>query len=541
MPLPIGNTAWPPAELAPLRAKWAEWSAWYSNDVAGLSDVYTNDQPTYRDGVIKSTAKAVARFFWGEKRTDLTKPAERKLHIPVAADLCQASSDLLFAEAPTVRVDHEEQVAEDGTAAVPANVSTTRERLDEIAGPDFHKALASGAETAAALGGVYLRATWDTSIESHPFVTVVDYDAAYPEFRWGRLIAVTFWRVVKTSNQQVWRHLERHELDAFGIGVIFHGLYQGTATNLGTLVPLADDPSTEGIPVDEESKVSTLSPGLDVFHWENIAPNRTWRTHPLGKHLGRSDLDGLESLLDALDEAYTSLMRDIRLGKAMLIAPEYMLQNNGPGRGSSFEQNEVYSTVKVPPSVNGEGKLPVEMVQFDIRVADHEQTITLLWNQIIRSAGYSAQTFGEGGDVATTATEVFAKERRSGLTQGRKGRTVRPVLEALVMKLLQIDAVVFNSGADASLPIMVELADGVKDDPEALARTAQLLFTAQSASVETRVRVINPGKDEPWIEAEVARILAETGVDPMADPDTIGLDGANLSNQFGGNEDAGPA
>lgn len=537
MPLPKNGAAWPPAELTPLRAKWSEWAGWYSNDVAALADVYTNDQPTYRDGVAKAVAKAVARFFWGEKRTDLTKPAERKLHVPIAADLCQASSDLLFSEAPTVRVDYEDVVNGEGVEqAPPTNVSRTRERIDEIAGPDFHKALASGAETAAALGGVYLRATWDTAVEDHPFVTVVDYDAAYPEFRWGRLIAVTFWRVVKTSNQQVWRHLERHELDAFGVGVIFHGLYQGTTTNLGTLVPLADDPSTEGLPVDEESKVSTLSPGLDVFHWENIAPNRLWRTHPLGKHLGRSDLDGLEYLLDGIDEAYTSLMRDVRLGKAMLVVPKGMLENNGPGHGSSFAQDEIYSPINAAPGSAADAKMAIEKVQFDIRVADHEQTITLLWNQIIRSAGYSAQTFGEGGDVAVTATEVFAKERRSGLTQGRKGRTVRPVLVALVEKLLAIDAAVFNSGADASLPVSVELADGVKDDPEALARTAQLLFTAQAASIETRVRVVNPGKDEPWIKAETERILAEVGVDPMADPDTIGLDGANLSDEFGGSD-----
>lgn len=539
MALPPNNTAWPPANLAPMRSKWGEWAAWYSNDTSALTDVYSGDQSTYRDGVIRSAAKAVARYFWGEKRTDLTKPAERKLHVPVAADLCQASSDLLFAEAPTVRVDYEAPTGQDGTPeAPPKSVETTRDRLAQIAGPDFHKALASGAETAAALGGVYLRATWDTDIEDHPFVTVVDYDAAFPEFRWGRLVAVTFWRVVKTSNQQVWRHLERHEVDSFGVGVIYHGLYQGTANNLGQMVPLADDPSTEGLPVDEDSKVSTLSPGLDVFHWENIAPNRTWRTHPLGKHLGRSDLDGLEYLLDGLDEAYTSLMRDIRLGKAMLVVPKGMLENSGPGQGSSFAQDEVYSPVNAAPGSAADAKMAVEQVQFDIRVQEHEQTITLLWNQIIRSAGYSAQTFGEGGDVATTATEILAKERRSGLTQGRKGRTVRPVLIALLGKLLAIDAAVFNSGADATLPVSVELADGVRDDPEALARTAQMLFAAQSASIETRVRVVNPGKDETWIEAEIGRIRAENHLE-LADPEAIGVDGHNLTDRFGGGDNGG--
>lgn len=535
MPLPANGTAWPPKQLDPMRQKWTEWAAWYSNDIDQLASVYTGRTRPASTGIIRTAVRAVTRFFWGQSNADLTATPERKLHVPIASDLCQASSDLLFAEAPVVTVEHEDKVNDKGEAVEPpANVTATMERLELITGPDFHKALAGGAETAAALGGVYLRATWDTSVAQHPFLTTVDYDAAYPEFRWGRLVAVTFWNVVKTDGQQVWRHLERHETDAAGVGVIFHGLYQGTIDNLGHAVPLEDSDKTAGLPVDADSKISTLSTGLDVFHWENIGPNRLWRNDPLGKNLGRSDLDGIEPLLDGLDEAYTSLMRDVRLGKAMLIVPNTMLTNNGPGGGASFNQNEIYSGVNAAPGSVADSKLAIEKVQFDIRVSEHEQTISLLWNQIIRSAGYSAQTFGEGGDVAITATEVFAKERRSGLTQGRKGRTVRPILIQAVRKLLAIDKAVFSSGVDETLPINVELADGIKDDPEALARTAQMLWTAQTASIDTRVRLVNPGKDETWISSEVERIKTENNIGPSADPDTLGDNGFGISNRFGG-------
>ncbi|UTT40243.1 hypothetical protein NMP99_03020 [Glutamicibacter mishrai] len=132
-----------------------------------------------------------------------------------------------------------------------------------------------------------------------------------------------------------------------------------------------------------------------------------------------------------------------------------------------------------------------------------------------------------------TATEVFAKERRSGLTQGRKGRAVRPVLDGIVKKLLAVDNLVFNSGNDLTKPIEVELADGVKDDPEALARTAQLLGSALAASIDTRVRLVNPNKDENWILAEVDKIKAENQLDSLTDPDTLGIDGDGLSERFG--------
>ncbi|GAA3705454.1 hypothetical protein GCM10023081_46860 [Arthrobacter ginkgonis] len=541
MPLPANQTAWPPAELDQMRAKWDEWSAWYSSDTDALTDVYTSaDADATRDGLARRAAKAVVRFFWGEKRRDLTKPAERKLHVPVAADLCQASADLLFSEPPTIRLDVPVVVGQDGKPAPePENVARTRERLEEITGPALHKALASGAETAAALGGVYLRAMWDTSVAQHAFVTVVDYDAAWPEFRWGRLVAITFWSVVGRNGQTVIRHLERHELDNLGVGVIFHGLYEGTDSNLGRAVPLTEHPATADLAteVDEESKISTLSPGLDVFHWENSTPNRRWRKHPLGKHLGRSDLDGIEPLMDAIDEAYTSLMRDVRLGKSMIIVPRGMLDSNGAGEGASFAQDEVYSPINAAPGSAADSKLAIEKVQFSIRVQEHEQTIGILWAQLIRSAGYSAQTFGEGSSVAATATEVWSKDRRSALSQGRKGRVVEPVLMDLVKKLLAIDAAVFRSGVDTSLPVDVELADGVQPDVEALARTAQLLSAAVAASIETRVRLVNPDKDETWIGEEVERIKAENQLEPLADPDTLGVDGAGLSGQFGGGED----
>src|SRR5690606_33917043 len=154
-----------------------------------------------------------------------------------------------------------------------------------------------------------------------------------------------------------------------------------------------------GLDVDEEGKISTESEGLAVFHWANMGPNRSWRKDPLGQFLGRSDLDGLEPLFDALDEAYTSLLREVRLGKAMLVVPNSLLNNNGPGAGASFGQDEIYSGVNAPPGSAADSKLSIEQIQFDIRVQEHEQTIKILWDQIIKSAGYSAQTFGDGGDV----------------------------------------------------------------------------------------------------------------------------------------------
>jgi hypothetical protein len=150
MPLPPRDTAWPPAQLDEIRPALRQWSAWYGGDPTQLDAAYSVDttvrnRPSqYRGGLVG----LVARGFWGAPRADLTVPAKAKLHVPIAADLCQASADLLFAEPPTFTADDE----------------ATTARLTELIGDGMLSTFAEAAELAAALGGAYLRATWDDKI-----------------------------------------------------------------------------------------------------------------------------------------------------------------------------------------------------------------------------------------------------------------------------------------------------------------------------------------------------------------------------------------
>lgn len=528
MALPPNGTVWPPAQLATIRPTMNTWAAWYANDTEALTNAYTG-----RTGGKQTPSglfNRVVRFFWTNTRTDLTTQPERKLHVPIASDLAQASADLLFSEPPTVSIEPTGK----GADGKPVIDQVTADRLALIAGPMFQRMLPEAAETSAALCGVYFRSTWDTDVAQHAFLTKVDADMAWPEFRYGYLTAVSFWRVVGRDGQTILRHVERHETDAEGIGVILHGLYQGTETDLGRIIPLTENQATAPLAdiVDADAMISTGTPGLAVQYAPNITPSRAWRHDPVGANLGRSDFDGIEPLMDALDEAYSSLMRDIRLGKSMLIVPNQMLESNGAGKGASFTQNEVITGVNASPSSQNDSKLAIEEVQFKIRVEEHEQAIMLLFKRIIGSAGYSTQTFGEGGDVAITATEVASKERRSYMTRDRKIRTMQPALEAALSKCLAIDALVFGTGAKA-LPVSVQFADGVQDDVEALARTTQLLYAAVSASIDTRVRLLHKDWDEEKILAEVELIKVENGVTALADPAALGVSGQGLGGGFG--------
>lgn len=520
--MPIPETmAWPPPELDVILPAMRRWDAWYAGRTDRLEEIYRDrERPSIRrDGVLGT----VQRWFWGTGDREVP----HKVHAPIAARICRASADLLFAEPPVVTSGDEK----------------SQERLDLIIGAGAVDQLASAAEVGAALGGTYMRVVWDVGLEQHPFLTRVDADQALPEFRWGRLSAVTFWRTVRTEGAVIWRHLERHETDAQGIGVIEHALFRGTGTQLGRRVSLTESPATAGLAQDGEGMgavVSTLSPGLDVVYVPNTRPNSAWRNHPLGANLGRSDLDGVEGLLDQYDQVWTSWMRDIRLGKARIIASRQALDDHGPGKGASLDlDREVYEAVNTPPgAANTQSGMPLEHVQFNIRVQEHKDTTDALLRLILLSVGYSASTFGVDGEGGLmTATEVHSRERDSFMSRDRKIRAWRPALEQLSRKALAIDREVFRSGADPDAPVTVEFGDSVQESPEALARTMQLQYQAQAASVRTRVQTLHPDWDDQAVDAEVDAIQTEFG-EPAPDPDTLGRGGYALAG-YGQDDDAG--
>ncbi|MGH3927585.1 MAG: hypothetical protein ACRDTT_32785, partial [Pseudonocardiaceae bacterium] len=343
--------------------------------------------------------------------------------MPLAADIASISANLLFGEQPTITVED------------PA----TQTRIDELLDERTWEQIINAAELAAGLGGGYLRVGWDQDVTDRPLLSVFGPDSAIPVFRWGRLSEVTFCQQLsRGANGEVLRHLERH-----APGIVEHALYLGEDTNLGRVVPLTEHPDTAELTgsLDSDGVVPTGLPGLDVVHVVNV-PHRGWRTHPVGQYLGQPDIKGVEPLLDALDETVTAWMRDVRLGKARLLVPQNYLDTAGRGQGASFDlDREVF----VGLNALAQGSFEVTAQQFAIRHAEHAATMSALMERAIGGAGYSAQTFGLTGEVAMTATESHARERRTHQTRSGKIRRWRPALTELVEIMLAVDAVVFGS------------------------------------------------------------------------------------------------
>ncbi|QIK82996.1 hypothetical protein [Sanguibacter sp. HDW7] len=515
MALPASGSVWPPKPFDTALALINEHDAWYVGDTTRLAGVYGGTRAAAR---VRSSQHSggvvgvVARFFWGRPIPE--GQSRTRLHVPLPADIATTSADLLFSEPPRILLPKDEG----------DNDHAAQARLEEIMNtPLVHAGLLEAAEVAAAHGGTYLRITWDTDVADHPLLGSVAADGAIPEWRHGMLVGVTFWTVVAREGQIVWRHLERHEP-----GRILHGLYQGTSTDLGHARPLDEQEATAWAAelVDAEGAIATGSTRLTAAYVPNIRPQRRWRRTPDLSPLGRSDFDGIEPVFDAVDEAYSSWMRDIRLARARVFVDQSMLTNNGPGSGASFDdERELFTTLAGTGSMQDGATITAQ--QFAIRWEEHQRTIQDLTRVALRSAGYSPASFGDDSvSVQETATQVMSKQQLSERTRDKKIRYWKAALGPLAAAMLDVDAHVFGANqSDPKIVPEVRFPEKANAEPEDVAQTIALLDQASAISTDLKVRMFHPDWDAAKVDEEVERIRAENTV---PDPALFrpGIDGA---------------
>ncbi|MFM9616847.1 hypothetical protein ACKI14_02655 [Streptomyces turgidiscabies] len=520
MPLPpSGNTPWPPPRLEIPCADMNMWRAWYSGNTDHLAAVYGGPANYRANPIARQFFEADKRHtsggdelrtFWGQEATPGQQTA--KLHVPIAADIAEMSANLLWSDVPQVSVD--------GDSTDAATAKSTQAQIGRYLDDRGHAKMREASELTAGLSNVYLRVVWDTALRPRPWLDVIQPEAVVPTWRWGALAEAIVWRELAplTDATKVWRLLECHTP-----GFIEYGLYEGGVGELGMRADsLTAHPDSEGLAkrADVHGRQATQIDRLLIAHLPNVLPNRVWDGIPGMAPLGRSDFAGVEPLMDSLDEAWTSWMRDLRLGKARLLIPQSMLDTDGPGSGGSFNLEREVRVALNMLDEGGAGKDSISEVQFKIRVEEHEMTTKALRLQILSSAGYSAQGFGEAGTVAATATEVVARKEESLTTRGTKLLYQRPTLLEVLTTMMMVD--VKHCGAkdvDPAAELTASWPQAVQPDPEAVARTLSLLDAAGAISTFMKVKWRSPELDDADVMAEVRRIRDDKeSMSPAGDP-----------------------
>lgn len=525
--LPVVDQPWPPPAHEPIADTLRMWDAWWTGDREQLAYAYSNPggsstvgrsyfsttgeagTPGQRPGQARGGVPGSNEYwFWGQN----TPPGEKmtKTHVPIAGDIAQTSASLLFSKPPSLR-----STLDDKKAAA-LNNAWFDSQIDD----HFHTRLLEAAEMCAAHGGVYLRVVWDREVRDKPWIVAVPADVAVPEWRYDVLGAVTFWQTLSDDGSVVVRHLEKH---VPGSNVILHGLYQGDQTDLGEPISLNQHPVTARFANDPAMAGGTIHfpdqplDAASVVYIPNLTPNRIWRRlGPQAWPLGRSDFSGVEGLMDNLDEAYSSWMRDIRLAKSRIIIPNEYMDSLGRGQGAVFDpERQAYSPLNMLHDDSG-GAKDITLVQFLIRWQEHQQTCVEWTNKIVAQAGYSAQTFGDYAGEAITATEVTARERKSNGTRGKKINYWCPKLQDIIYGLMTIERTYFGNKLITPERPEIQFIDTIAPSMMEMAQTAALLETANAASMQVKVQLVHPDWTPKQVDDEVALIFAETGAEMAA-------------------------
>lgn len=533
MPMPAANTPWPPKPWDLAYTQYSENDAWLTGDTKALASIYggqassathTRAGQPHTGGLVG----AASRFMWGRP----LPPNEQRtrLHLPIPADLATLASDLQYSDPPVTSFAEGDE--KPSTAA--------QARLDDILNSDGHHAmLNSMGEIKSALGATIIIPRWDVDLEDHVWLDYAAADTAIPVFRHGRLVEVTLWSEF-IDGHVYWRHLEHHSL-----GAIEHVLFRGSPTSLGRQVRLEErsetavyaelaKPVSGGRPavgtLDELTlRIKTGIDRLTAGFLPN-APALAWRKKGALKDGGRSDFNQLPPLFDNADEAWSSWMRDLKLGAGKLIVPEAYLRSNGPGAGASFDTfKEMFVGLQIPGDPNK--ALTMENVQFEIRVQEHSDTLDKIMLQILHKAGYSPTAWGLGDKAGSqaTATEIQQREHRTETTRSKKNLYDRKVLSRMGSVALELDGIVFPDKGGGRYDLNVVFPDISRVDPKVEAETIGLLKVADAISTETAVRRANPDWDDIAVREEVARI--QKVKDAQQPPDPFQIDRVDESDE----------
>ena len=442
----IQGEEWPPAEL---KAHWEEieyYRVRYRND-AGLLIPYNR-------------AYSVASF---ERQEQFTP-------VPFAREMARYSSSLLFSEPAKITLD--------------SNQAALDELLDANGAEAFWQ---ESAETIAVEGRGAFRIIQDDEIDSsNPLITFVNEDQIIWDVRHGRFVrgGVVVIEAYSDSGHDLYRMFESHEK-----GFITRRVYKGQDSRLGNEVAV-DDAS---LPTDLQGFEDLEETGVDtptLIRWDNVPG-------------GRSDLFGIEVLLDRIDEAESLLLEKARKSRPWIFSTRQLADENGYIDISNIiflAQSEAAEYLEDGRPTGS----PVVHVQPDMQTVEHVAYLNHLQEQALTKAGYSLSSYGLG-DIGTaeSGTAIRLKQNRTLINRQGKERMCR---EAMTTAIAVALARKTNQRDIANLKPEIAYGDGMPTDENEVATRIQTLKTTNLISLQQAVRDIHPDWNDETVDEEVARI-----------------------------------
>ena len=396
---------------------------------------------------------------------------KKKLYtpVPLAHEMARLSAALLFSAEPKITNGRSQQE------------EVLKKVLDANGLGGF---LFEAAEYVAIEGRGALRVIRDEEVSDQPLITWVAGDRVIWREKHGRFVTGGYVVVERRPNRhedKVYRLIEEHKP-----GRIERTVYQGRVGALGKQMPALSWPEEfKGLP--EATDVRIDKPTL--YRWDNVPG-------------GRSDLWGLETYLDRLNEGESLMLDKVRKSVPVTLADRKLSDKQG--------YVDLYGVILTGGSAQlaGEGLAKtVETIQPDLQAEEHLSYLRHVRESILMYAGYSLASWGlDKGGSADSGKALRLRQARTLLTRAGKERSAREAIENAVAA-----ACAWSDGARSVEPYRPEIAfgDGLPTDPLEDAQEAATKRGGEVISIDQAVRELHPEWDEKAITEEVGRIKGE--------------------------------
>lgn len=396
--------------------------------------------------------------------------------VPVVREIAAFSADLMFSE--QANITHEE--------------ATLQEALDLILEANgFAPFLQDTSQMIAVEGRGALRIQWDDDLPLATPVPVIDHipeDRLIWEMKYKRFVVAGTVVIERTDerDRNVYRLMERHER-----GKVTRRLYRGSGSILGREVPLTSFEEFAKLEKEEDTGVDALT----LVRWDNVPG-------------GRSDIVGMDTLLDRINEEYSRGTLKSRRSNPITFADRTLADEAGRIDMDGIQLTGGGTLLDVDGS-----KQLVQTVQPDVRAEAQILWIDYLLDSGLLFMGYSKASYGrdEGGS-ADSGKALKLRQARTLLKRAGKERMAR---EAIQTALSVAIAMLVGSPSVQDLKPKVELADGLPTDTQEVSQEVATAMGAGAMSVETAVRTLHPDWTDDEVLEEVAKIEAAAQADQI--------------------------
>jgi len=267
--------------------------------------------------------------------------------------------------------------------------------------------------------------------------------------------------------------------------------------------------------VDTSDKILPFRDFATIVYKQNPNQNKLYK----GER-GVPDIQGLDTIEEALTETISDLIDAIRMGGLKVFLDQDLVPQNAQGENQRVNYfNKRIIKPKGTGSTDGGNKL-FETIQGNIDWEAHIKPIQTLCSWGINKASLSPTTVGLTGleSINSSAESQEARERTSIRTRELRLNSWAPKLRELINNYLRIDDYINNREIlDYSGLIKIKFKDYINPSVENITEVLARQVDAGLKSHETAIKDLNEGFEQEDAKVELMKIESEeiVGIPPQ--------------------------